>query len=122
MYTVFLLAHVIIAIALIVLVLLQHGKGADAGAAFGSGASSTMFGARGSASFLSRATGMLAAGFFITSLVLAYVAVQSSAPISIMERVEPQESVQLPPEEVRPAGETESGPADVPQVPQTPAQ
>lgn len=123
MYTVFLLAHVIIAIALIVLVLLQHGKGADAGAAFGSGASSTMFGARGSASFLSRATGMLAAGFFITSLVLAYVAVQSSAPSSIMERVgpQPQESVQVP-EERRPTGETESGPADVPQVPQTPAQ
>lgn len=114
MYTVLLLGHVVIAIALVVLVLLQHGKGADAGAAFGSGASSTMFGSRGAASFLSRITAALAAGFFITSLVLAYFANQSSTPVSVMDRPEPP--VQL--EE-----STQSdGPLDVPQVPQEPTQ
>lgn len=123
MYTVLLLAHVVIAISLIVLVLLQHGKGADAGAAFGSGASSTMFGARGSASFLSRVTAALAAGFFITSLILAYVAVQTSAPISVMERIETRDTqVQEAQSTEEIVQERESGPADVPQVPQTPAQ
>jgi len=69
MQTVFLLLHVIVAIALIALVLFQHGKGADAGAAFGSGASATMFGSRGSASFLSRVTAGLAAGFFYNKFI-----------------------------------------------------
>jgi len=89
MQTVFLLLHVIVAIALIALVLFQHGKGADAGAAFGSGASATMFGSRGSASFLSRVTAGLAAGFFITSLLLAYFATQSSTPTSVVEDLQP---------------------------------
>lgn len=62
--------HVIVAIALIGLILIQHGKGADAGAAFGSGSSSTVFGARGAASFLSRATSILATLFFALSLSL----------------------------------------------------
>jgi preprotein translocase subunit SecG len=65
-------AHVFIAVAIIALILLQQGKGADAGAAFGAGASGTVFGAKGSASFLSRATGILATLFFGTSLTLAY--------------------------------------------------
>lgn len=71
--TVVLLIHVFLAVALIGLILIQHGKGADAGAAFGSGASSTVFGAQGSANFLSRATKWLALAFFITSGVLAYM-------------------------------------------------
>jgi len=62
--------HVIVAIALIGLILVQHGKGADAGAAFGGGSSSTVFGARGAASFLSRATSILATLFFALSLSL----------------------------------------------------
>ena len=111
MYTVLLLAHVIIAIALVTLVLLQQGKGADAGAAFGSGASSTVFGARGSASFLTRATGALATGFFITSLVLAYFATQSSAPESVVERVQIEQPV------VEEQPKPQEGPMDVPQVP-----
>ena len=59
-----LMVHVVIAVALVVLILLQQGKGAEAGAAFGGGASQTVFGSRGSGNFLSRTTGILAAGFF----------------------------------------------------------
>lgn len=72
MYTILVVVQVLVAIALVALVLLQHGKGADAGAAFGSGASGTVFGARGSANFLSTATAWLAAAFFGISLALAY--------------------------------------------------
>lgn len=73
MYTILVVLHVLVSIALIGLVLIQHGKGADAGAAFGSGASGTVFGARGSANFLTRVTAWLAAAFFILSLALAYI-------------------------------------------------
>ncbi|NOX27907.1 MAG: preprotein translocase subunit SecG [Gammaproteobacteria bacterium] len=75
MITILLLIHVVIAIALVGLVLLQHGKGADAGAAFGSGASQTVFGSQGSGSFLTRTTAILATVFFVTSLMLAYLSV-----------------------------------------------
>ena len=74
MYTIVLAIHLGLALVLIGVVLLQHGKGADAGAAFGSGASNTVFGARGSASFLGRLTGILGVGFFATSLALAIMA------------------------------------------------
>jgi len=84
--------HVIIAVAIIGLILLQQGKGADAGAAFGSGASGTVFGSRGSASFLSRATAILAALFFITSLSLAYLASSSAKATSVMEKVKTEQS------------------------------
>ncbi|HLX82147.1 MAG TPA: preprotein translocase subunit SecG [Burkholderiales bacterium] len=67
-------AHVLIAVAIIGLVLLQHGKGADMGSGFGGGASGSLFGATGSANFLSRATAVLATVFFLTSLGLAYLA------------------------------------------------
>lgn len=69
-----LVIHVVLAVGVIGLVLIQHGKGADAGAAFGSGASATVFGARGSASFLTRATTILVALFFATSIFLFYLA------------------------------------------------
>jgi preprotein translocase subunit SecG len=78
-------AHVFIALAIISLVLLQRGKGAEAGTGFGSGASGTVFGARGSANFLSRATGVLATLFFVTSLALAYLSTQRTAPESLLE-------------------------------------
>lgn len=71
MFTIVLVLHIIIAIAMIGLVLIQHGKGADAGASFGAGAAGTVFGAAGSANFLTRATAILAGLFFITSLALA---------------------------------------------------
>ncbi len=74
MHSLILIIHVALAIGVIGLVLIQHGKGADAGAAFGSGASSTVFGSRGSASFMTRMTTLLAALFFVTSLVLFYLA------------------------------------------------
>jgi preprotein translocase subunit SecG len=72
--TLILTVHVLVALSIIFLVLLQHGKGADMGAAFGSGSSGSLFGATGSANFLSRTTAALAAVFFLTSLGLAYVA------------------------------------------------
>lgn len=84
-------AHVSLAILLIVLVLLQHGKGADMGAAFGSGSAGSLFGASGSATFLSRATSFVAAMFFITSLSLTYFSMNqtsSGSVMSIMDGVE----------------------------------
>jgi preprotein translocase subunit SecG len=68
--------HVLMALAIIGLVLLQHGKGADMGSGFGGGASGSLFGATGSANFLSRTTAVLAAIFFVSSLALAYFATQ----------------------------------------------
>ena len=83
-----LVVHVLIAVGLVVLVLLQQGKGADAGAAFGSGASGTMFGSRGAGSFLTRTTAILATLFFITSLSLAYLAnTKSTKPTSVVDQV-----------------------------------
>ena len=78
LFSLVLSVHILVALAIIALVLMQHGKGADMGAAFGSGASGSLFGATGSANFLSRMTAVLATVFFITSLTLAYVA--SSKP------------------------------------------
>ncbi|HET7313635.1 preprotein translocase subunit SecG [Salinisphaera sp.] len=72
-YTILIIVQVVIALSLIALILLQHGKGADAGAAFGSGASGTVFGAKGSANFMSRATAGLATLFMLASLALAYL-------------------------------------------------
>jgi preprotein translocase subunit SecG len=81
-----LITHTLIALSIIALVLLQRGKGADAGAAFGAGASGTVFGARGSGSFFSRATAILATAFFASSLTLAYLSSQRSvAPESLLE-------------------------------------
>jgi len=68
-----LVAHLLVAVAIVVLVLLQRGKGADMGAAFGGGSAETLFGARGSANFLSRATAGLVTVFFLSSLTLAYI-------------------------------------------------
>ena len=78
MQTTLLTIHIILAVVLIVLVLVQQGKGADAGAAFGSGASSTVFGARGSATFLNKLTTIIALSFFVTSLSLAYISSNKS--------------------------------------------
>ncbi|MGE0080298.1 MAG: preprotein translocase subunit SecG [Thiohalomonadaceae bacterium] len=104
MQTVLLIVHMLVAVGLIGLVLLQQGKGADMGAAFGSGASSTVFGARGSASFLTRATGILATIFFVTSLSLAYFSGQNTARSSVVDLPAPQQQVPAAPQ----------APADVP--------
>jgi preprotein translocase subunit SecG len=82
--TLVLLCHLLLALAIIGLVLLQRGKGAEAGTGFGAGASGTVFGARGSASFFSRATAVLATLFFATSLALAYFATQSTGTTALV--------------------------------------
>ncbi|OHC26625.1 MAG: preprotein translocase subunit SecG [Pseudomonadales bacterium RIFCSPLOWO2_12_59_9] len=76
--TVVVVIHLLGALGVIALVLLQHGKGADAGASFGAGASGTVFGSQGSATFLSRVTAILAAAFFVTSLGLGFFAKEKS--------------------------------------------
>lgn len=108
----FLAAHVLIALLIIVFVLLQRGKGAETGAAFGSGASGTMFGARGSANFLSRVTAVLATLFFASSLVLTGIgrpqpeqslldSLPEAEPAAEAAPVEPagEELPQLPPDD-----------------------
>ena len=79
MQTAILTIHIILAVILIILVLVQQGKGADAGAAFGSGASSTVFGASGSATFMNKVTTVIALCFFVTSLSLAYISSNKSS-------------------------------------------
>lgn len=89
-FSVILTVHILVGVGVIGLVLLQHGKGADMGAAFGSGASGSLFGATGSANFLSRVTAVLAALFFLTSLGLSYMATnRTKAPSSVMEQAVP---------------------------------
>ena len=80
------IVHLLVAAVLIGLVLLQHGKGADMGAAFGSGASGSLFGATGSANFLSRATAVLATAFFVTSMGLTYFSLQKGKSEGVMDR------------------------------------
>ena len=91
MFSVALTIHILVGVALVGLVLLQHGKGADMGAAFGSGSSGSLFGSTGSANFLSRTTAVLATIFFLTSLSLAYLAsdsaVMDSGPGSVLDSV-----------------------------------
>ena len=99
--TIVLVAHVGIALLIIGLVLLQRGKGADAGTGFGAGASGTVFGARGSATFFSRATGVLATLFFVTSLALAYLATQRTAPASSARSARPRRRAAAPPPAAR---------------------
>jgi preprotein translocase subunit SecG len=104
MTNILLAIHVLAAIAIVVLVLLQQGKGADMGAAFGGG-SQTVFGSQGSANFLSRTTALLAAVFFFTSLSLAYIYGHSAAPSSVTEQV-----VEEPAGGAAPATDTPSAP------------
>jgi preprotein translocase subunit SecG len=114
--------HVLLAFGIVFLVLLQRGRGADAGAGFGAGASGTVFGARGSASFLSRTTAVLATLFFVSSLVLSYLFSHGAAPTSVMDRVStgqpaPVGSVPasgapvMPPATTTPAPATQDAPA-----------
>lgn len=109
------IVQVVSALGVIILVLIQHGKGADMGAAFGSGSSGSIFGASGSANFLSRATAGLATVFFVMTLGLAFVGYQRpQAPASVMDSV-PSATPDVP--ETRPApvsGEKSSPPADIP--------
>jgi preprotein translocase subunit SecG len=105
--------HLLIAAAIVALVLLQRGKGADAGAGFGAGASGTVFGARGSASFLSRTTATLAALFIATSLTLAYLGGRGpEAPKSVIDRVGVQQDAAPALPEGAPAAPATNDPAE----------
>jgi preprotein translocase subunit SecG len=118
--------HVLTAAALIGFVLLQHGKGADMGAAFGSGSSGSLFGAAGSANFLSRTTAILATVFFLSSLGLTYFGATRTGPADIMKQGVPtapaaKESKATdvpqggaPVTPAAPPKETDSKPSDVP--------
>lgn len=110
METVILIVHVLAAIGVVAMVLLQQGKGADMGAAFGSGASSTVFGSQGSSSFITRGTAILATVFFITSLTLAVISSRGVDDTSVTESA------------VTEVVDSEANVAeDMPSVPQAPA-
>jgi len=123
MTTLLIVVQVLSAIAIIVLVLLQHGKGADMGAAFGGGASGSLFGATGSANFLSRSTGAVATVFFLATLGLAYTGTAGrGAPtpgggggvMSTVPAQPPSKSSEIP-------GAAPASPADVPTPPAVPS-
>ncbi len=111
MLTALLVIDVLACAGLIGLILLQHGKGADVGAAFGSGASQTVFGSQGSASFLTRATAVLAVAFFATSLGLAYLSGQHAKTKSVVERLAPATA---PADKPAPAAQTDLPPQSTP--------
>jgi len=106
-FTVILIVDVVVALFIIGLVLLQHGKGADVGAAFGSGASGSLFGASGSANFLSRTTAALAVVFFLTTFVLAYLVthkprVGGGVMDTVKEQPQPAQQQQIPASQTAP--------------------
>jgi preprotein translocase subunit SecG len=103
MKDVILVIDILAALGIVGLVLLQQGKGADMGAAFGSGASQTLFGARGSANFLTRATAVLATVFFVANLTLAWLASKETVSPSVTTVIE------------------EPAPSDVPSIPVEPS-
>lgn len=123
MQTIALVIHVFLAIGVIGLVLIQHGKGAEAGAAFGSGASNTVFGSRGSGSFLTRMTTLFALAFFCTSMLLFFLASQRTQSIgSVVDGIEApvlqQQEVDVPTTENPVTNDTNQG-DDVPAMPAT---
>ena len=115
---VFIVAHVLVALAIIGLVLLQHGKGADMGSGFGGGASASLFGATGSANFLSRTTAALATVFFILSLALAYFASNrprsESGILDAVKTEKPAAEVPQPSPPQKPSAETPKPGAETP--------
>ncbi|HUQ75651.1 MAG TPA: preprotein translocase subunit SecG [Burkholderiales bacterium] len=130
--TLLIVVHVLVALSIIGLVLLQHGKGADMGSGFGGGASGSLFGATGSANFLSRMTAVLAAIFFILSLALAYTATRRPAAEGggVIDAIRQQQDSQKPaatPDPQKPApqaapasGAAPAAPAEAPKDKQVP--
>jgi preprotein translocase subunit SecG len=112
LFNLVIVVQVVSAIAIIGLVLLQHGKGADMGAAFGSGASGSLFGATGSSNFMSKSTGVAAAIFFSATLALSYITTHQTNNVSggVMEKAVP----------AAPAAPT-AAPATAPAAPAAPA-
>jgi len=117
LHSIVLVVHALVALMIIGLVLLQRGKGAEAGTGFGAGASGTVFGARGSANFLSHATGVLATLFFMTSLALAYLSTQRTTPTSVLDSVPAQQAPAPQAPAPAPAGASESPASESPQLP-----
>ncbi|MEM6999106.1 MAG: preprotein translocase subunit SecG [Pseudomonadota bacterium] len=121
LHTLLFVLQVLIAVALIGFILIQQGKGADAGAAFGGGSSGTVFGSQGSGGFMVKVTSVLATIFLANSLFLGYLASQSvqTAPESLMDRVTVEEVAeeQLSVEEDMPAMSEEFGDGDLPSLP-----
>ncbi|MFI8610056.1 preprotein translocase subunit SecG [Pseudomonas sp. NPDC077649] len=122
--TVIVVLHLLGAIGVVVLVLLQQGKGADAGASFGSGASATVFGSQGSSTFLSKFTAILATGFFITSLGLAFFAKEKADAMTQVGLPDPAvlEVQQKPAAEDVPVLEEQAPATDSSDVPKAPEQ
>ena len=123
-YTLLFILQVVVAVVLIVFVLIQHGKGADAGAAFGSGSSSTVFGSQGSSSFLTKVTTFLAIVFLANSLLLAYLTSQRikevptsllDTPAVVIEQEEMAEEVVAP--NIEDSGDHEGHDHDIPNLP-----
>ena len=112
-----LIIHVLVSIGVVALVLLQHGRGADAGAAFGGGSSGSIFGSRGPTTFLTRLTTILVTVFFLTSLSLAWLSKQSVDTRSVVERVQPVVAEEAVIVEETPT-DTSSG--DLPDLPAAP--
>ncbi len=119
--TLLLVLQVIVAITLIGFILIQHGKGADAGAAFGSGASATVFGSRGSGNFMTKTTTVLATIFLANSLLLAYLSSQAvqtpgslldDEPAFVLPQVEDEPAADVPVVEE----DTSAVPSDMPQI------
>ena len=120
METLVLVIHVLAALTLVGLVLLQHGKGADVGAAFGSGSAGSVFGSAGSANFLSRATAILATVFFLTSMGLTFFSMQKTELKGVMGKQPATQDKSLP-EQIPPAApagqvapESKAAPSGVP--------
>ena len=122
LFNLIVIVQVISALVIIGLVLLQHGKGADMGAAFGSGASGSLFGASGSSNFLSKSTAFAAVIFFVATLALAYQGSQRTAPVeggSVLERA--TQSVPAAPTGVPAAPAVPAAEQSVPAAPAQPA-
>ena len=122
MQQIILILHVLVSISLIALVLIQHGKGADVGAAFGSGASNTMFGSAGSTPFLVKVTGLLAGIFFLTSLALTYMVAARAKGSPVVTPI--HRSVSMPAssvgDDLKPAKDKPAQTSPAEKIPETP--
>ncbi len=106
METLVLVIHILVALSMIGLILIQQGKGAEAGASFGGGGAATVFGASGGANFLTRTTAVLVAVFFITSITLAIFAKQNSSKLYSLPEVQTLPAPSLPTDSAKPVVET----------------
>lgn len=122
MYQIIIVIHVLLGLGIIGLIMMQQGKGADAGASFGSGSAGSVFGAQGAASFLSRTTAIMAALFFVTSLGLAFLNSKKSQSVDIMAPAgqSAQPTVPVVPVDIKPT-QPNNTPVDALKTPETPA-